>query len=139
MNFQIAFGGTALFYIGLFGAIYAISSGLIPPEHTVYDPVSLISRIIRDIHYFPLEWRGALHTHKVKNEFSKLFNMRITLLGYEMLSLFYLPVYMWIIVPRYIERIFDFVEQSTELTNDGYFCSFATFDFEKHGNVEVLV
>lgn len=76
LNFEISPNGTILFYLGVFGTIFAVSRGMIPDEHLVYEPEPLLRQVLDHIHYFPHEWVGKLHTDEVMC-FSPCFNIHM--------------------------------------------------------------
>ena len=81
LNFEISPNGTVLFYLGLFGTVFAVSRGMIPDEHLVFEPEALLQEVMKFTHYCPEEWRGKLHTDEVLQR-DKLSH-RIFNLGYR--------------------------------------------------------
>lgn len=66
VRFEITEGGSVLFYIGLFGGIYAACRSLIPEEvHHVMEPEKLLREVIEETHYLPEEWKGKLNSEEV--------------------------------------------------------------------------
>ena len=57
---------TVLFYITVFGSILAVARGMIPEETRVFDPELLMTDVIQYTHYMPDEWKGQLHSKKVR-------------------------------------------------------------------------
>ena len=138
LNFEITPGVTALFYIGLFSGIFATAQSLVPEEHKNYDPVTLMEDIVDEIHYFPEEWIGQLHTLAVKKEFQQLFTLKLISFFKEFISLFGVVYILWSELPLRIEAILDFVDDvSVDIDGVGTVCSYAIFDFNKHGNPNV--
>lgn len=68
LNFQLSPNGTVLFYLGLFGTVFAVSRGMIPDEHLVFEPEALLRQVVEHTHYFPDEWHGKLHTDEVGHQ-----------------------------------------------------------------------
>lgn len=56
---------------------------------------------------------------------------------YEILSVVFAPLILWLSLPNSAEAIVDFVREFTiHVDSLGYVCSFAVFDFKRHGNVK---
>jgi autophagy-related protein 9 len=137
LNFELTPNGTILFYIGLFGGIFAVSRGLIPNDTLVFEPEQDLRKVIEITHYFPNEWRGKLHTDEVRGQFSQMFDMKITLFLQEILSILFTPLVLWYSLPQSSTQIIDFFREFTvHVDGLGYVCSFALFDFRRHGNVK---
>ncbi|KAG9285925.1 hypothetical protein G9A89_013350 [Geosiphon pyriformis] len=108
-RFEITPERTLIFYLGLCGTILHVSRGLIPDEHSVFDPEMILKEVIEYTHYLPDDWREDLHAEKVRKGFAQLFDMKIV----------------------------DFFREFTlHVEGVGYVCSFAVFDFKRHGNVK---
>ncbi|CAG8511318.1 11271_t:CDS:10 [Ambispora leptoticha] len=117
---------TVLSYIGIFGIILHISRGMIPDDHSEFDPEKLLKEVIEYTHYLPNEWRGNLHADEVRKGFAELFEMKIMLFLQEILGVIFTPF-----------KIVDFFLQFTvHVDGVGHVCSFAVFDFKRHGNVK---
>ncbi|KAJ3383174.1 autophagy protein atg9 [Lobulomyces angularis] len=136
-GFEITPGGSVLFYIGIFSAVFGAAKGLIPEGHQILDPESIIKEVILETHYFPDEWRDKLHTEKVRDHFGSLFEYNIVLFLAEVLSLAFGPFIFWFSLPNSSEGIIDFFREFTvHVESLGYVCSFAVFDFKRHGNIK---
>jgi len=139
LNFDITSGRTVLFYLGVFGSILAIARGMVPEENRVFDPEVLMRDVIRYTHYMPAEWKGSLHSQKVHQEFGKLFGMKIETFAQELLSVLVTPFILWISLPPCAPAIVEFFREFTvHVDGLGYVCSFAEFNFKRHGNVNVM-
>lgn len=99
VDFEITPGGSMLFYIGVFGGIFAAGNSLVPEGHEILDPESLVKEVISDLHYFPDEWRDKLHTENVRDQFGLLFEFNIFLLFAELMSLAFGPLIFWFSLP----------------------------------------
>ena len=86
----------------------------------------------------PDEWKGRLHSQTVHREFGRRFEMKITIFLTEMLSVLLTPFILRFSLPPCSAPIVDFFREFTAHV-DGldYVCSFAVFDFKRHGNVNV--
>ncbi|KAL1924912.1 uncharacterized protein VTP21DRAFT_4566 [Calcarisporiella thermophila] len=137
INFELSPDKSILFYIGLFGSVFAIARGLIPDETLVFEPELTLKEVVEHTHYLPGVWRGKLHTDEVKQEFSKLFDYKVALFLQEILSVVFTPLILWYSLPKCSEAVVDFFREFTvHVDGVGYVCSFAVFDFKRHGNIQ---
>lgn len=132
LNFQITKDRTVLFYLGIFGTIWAVSRGAVPEENQVFDPEYALLNVIEYTHYMPNTWEGRLHSDEVKREFAELYQMKIVIFLEEILSIIFTPFVLWFSLPQCSDRIIDFFREFTiHVDGLGYVCSFAVFDFKK--------
>jgi autophagy-related protein 9 len=67
-----------------------------------------------------------------------MFEHRIVGLGYELLSVLLLPFFLYTSGAGCAGEIVDFFREFTvKVEGVGYMCSFAVFDFERHGDNRV--
>ncbi|KAK6463085.1 autophagy-related protein 9 [Scheffersomyces coipomensis] len=150
-SFELTEGKSALFYISLFGTIFAVtstssssSSATSTPNQLnnnstgnelntfVYDPEASLRYVAQFTHYLPTSWKKKLHTIEVKNEFCDLFSLKIIIILNEILSLILTPFLLWFKVSNNSGAIIDFFrEYSVHVDGLGYVCSFAMFNFEE--------
>lgn len=146
-SFEITEGKTALFYISIFGTIWAITSTTsssvanAPTEHnqqhfsttrTIHDPEANLRHVSKFTHYLPRSWKKKLHTIRVRNEFCQLYSLKIVIIAYEILSLILTPYILWFKVSQNSGAIIDFFrEYSIHVDGLGYVCYFAMFNFEE--------
>jgi autophagy-related protein 9 len=129
---EITPGRTAIFYIGLFGGIWAVARGMIPEDNHVYEPAFAMQEVIDFTHYHPQHWKDRLHTVDVKREFEQLYQMKILLIVEEVLSMIFTPFVLWFSLPKCSDRIIDFFREFTvHVDGIGYVCSFAEFKFKR--------
>ncbi|CCL99619.1 uncharacterized protein FIBRA_01638 [Fibroporia radiculosa] len=137
LYFEITPHRTVLFYITVFGSILAVARGMIPEEHRVFDPELLMMEVVQYTHYLPDEWKDQLHSKKVHAEFGELFNMKVMIFAQELLSVILTPFVLWYSLPTCAPALIDFFREFTvHVDGLGYVCSFAVFDFQRHGNVK---
>ncbi|KAJ2387587.1 autophagy protein atg9, partial [Coemansia sp. RSA 2603] len=138
LEFEITPHRTVLFYIGLFSAILAATRGMIPTEEQEYlHPAWIIRDALEDLQYMEPEWRGKLDTTKVRRDFEALFSYKLLIFAHELLGVITAPFVMLVSLPSCAERVIDFFREFTVHEGGlGYVCSFAVFDFERHGNVK---
>ncbi|AQZ12086.1 ATG9 (YDL149W) [Zygosaccharomyces parabailii] len=133
LNFEITHEKTALFYITVLGTIWTVCRGSISDEYNVFDPDETIQELAVYTHYLPQEWEGRYHTEDVKNEFCKLYNLKIIILIRELASLIITPFILWFSLPRSADKIVEFFrETSVYVDGLGYVCKYAMFEIS-HG------
>ncbi|CCF56397.1 hypothetical protein KAFR_0B00990 [Kazachstania africana CBS 2517] len=129
LNFEITQDRTVLFYITLFGTIWTVSQSSVGTEYNVFDPEESIMELSSYTHYLPSEWKGKYHTEEVKNEFCKLYNLKIIILMKELTSLVLTPFILWFSLPKSAGDIVDFFrDTSIYIDGLGYVCKYAMFD-----------
>lgn len=141
----------------MFGAVLTVARGMIPDDNRVFDPEMLMTEVIVYTHYMPDEWKDQLHSKKVSlstvitlfmkptrhdeqvhQEFGELFAMKILIFAQEVISVVLTPFVLWFSLPDCAPAIIDFFREfSVHVDGRGYVCSFAEFNFERHGNVKV--
>lgn len=66
--------------------------------------------------------------------------MKIVIYGQELISVLLTPLVLWFSLPHCAPAIVDFFREfSVHVDGLGYVCSFAVFDFQRHGNLKVRV
>lgn len=132
LTFEITPGRTTIFYLGVFGSVWAVARGMLPDENMIYDSSYSMEEVIEFTHYKPSHWQDRLHTVEVKSEFEQLYQMQIVILLEEILSMIFTPFVLWFTLPRCSDRIIDFFREFTvNVDGLGYVCSFAEFNFKK--------
>ena len=64
--------------------------------------------------------------------------MKIMIFVHELISVVLTPFVLWFSLPKCAPTIIDFFHDFTvHIPGRGYVCSFAEFDFVRHGNVKV--
>jgi autophagy-related protein 9 len=135
LNFQITPDRTVLFYLGIFGTIWAVARGLLPEDNLVFDPAFSLEEVIDFTHYRPAHWDERLHSDQVRAEFAQLYQMKVVIFLNEILSMIFTPFVLWFSLPNCSDRIIDFFREFTvHVDGLGYVCSFAEFNFKKQGN-----
>lgn len=66
--------------------------------------------------------------------------MKIVTFANELISVVLTPFILWFSLPECAPAIIDFFREFTvHVDGLGFVCSFAVFDFQRHGNVKVRV
>lgn len=74
----------------------------------------------------------------MRDEFGHLFEYKAVFLLHEAASVVLTPLILWFVMPAYAPKIVGFFRNfTTHKDGVGDLCSFAMFDFRKHGNVKV--
>lgn len=129
LNFEVSSERTALFYITILGAVWTICRNSVSNDYNVFDPEETIQELATFTHYLPNDWEGKYHTEEVKNEFCKLYNLRIVILLRELASLIITPFILWFSLPKSTDKIVEFFrETSVYVDGLGYICKYAMFD-----------
>lgn len=132
LGFEITHDRTVLFYVGIFATVWATARSMITEDNSVFDPEYALRNVIEYTHYEPDHWKGRLHSHDVKMEFSELYQNKIKIFLEEILSIFFTPLILFTSLPRSSDQIIDFFREFTiHVDGLGYVCSFAVFDFNK--------
>ncbi|KAI6245902.1 Autophagy-related protein [Erysiphe necator] len=133
-NFEITSDRPVVFYIGVLGAIWALTNGMLPEENLVFEPEFALQNVIDYIHYMPNHWHNRLHSDDVKTEFAQLYKLKIVIFIEEVFSIIFTPFILWFSLPKCSNLIIDFFREFTvHVDGVGYVCSFAVFDFKKNG------
>ncbi|KAK7428660.1 autophagy protein atg9 [Neonectria magnoliae] len=132
LNFEITKDRTVLFYLGIFGAIWAITRGMVSEETLVFNPEYALRNVIEYTHYIPDHWNGRLHSFDVKKEFAELYKMKVVIFLEEVMGIITTPMLLLFSLPKCSDQIIDFFREFTiHVDGLGYVCSFAVFDFQK--------
>ena len=135
LGFEITPERTVLFYLGVFGTVWAIARGAVPEENLVFDPEYALENVVEYTHYLPAQWQGRMHSDEVRKDFVELYKLKVFIFFEELLSIIFTPFILWFTLPRCSDRIIDFFREFTlHVDGLGHVCSFAVFDFKKGGN-----
>ncbi|CCD22362.1 autophagy protein ATG9 NDAI_0A02040 [Naumovozyma dairenensis CBS 421] len=137
INFEITNDKSVVFFFTIFGAIWTVSRNAVSQEYNTFNPEETVRELASYTHYLPKEWKNAYHTEEVKNDFCKLYNLRIVILLRELTSLVLTPFVLWFALPRSAENIVDFFrEASTYVDGLGYVCKYAMFENVKDVQID---
>jgi autophagy-related protein 9 len=137
LSFEITPGKTALFWIGIFSAIYSVARGSSPQDDQVQDPAYYLTHVNYHTRYEPASWQGRLHTDEVRVEFSKLYQPKVLIFAEEILSMIITPFLLIFRLPQCSERIVDFFREFSIVVDGlGTVCSYSMFPFKKGDNAQ---
>ncbi|KAJ1968305.1 autophagy protein atg9 [Dispira parvispora] len=136
LEFEITPHKTVLFYIGLFGTIVAASRSAVSSDQSYgKNPGDILHQVVEFLHYMPDAWRGRMHTPEVRAEVEEFFDYKLRIYFRELWSVVTTPFILWFSLAPSSGRIVDFFREFTvHVDGIGYVCSFAVFDFRRHGN-----
>lgn len=139
LHFDITPQRNVLFYIGVFGAILAVARGMIPDEHLVFEPETMLREVIQHTHYLPPDWKGRFHSAEVHREFGQLYTLKILIFVQEVLSVVTTPFVLWLSLPGCAPDVIDFFRKYTiHVDGVGHVCSFAVFDFARQPTASTM-
>ncbi|KAJ3162864.1 autophagy protein atg9 [Geranomyces michiganensis] len=136
-GFEITAGRSVFFYIGIFATSTAVLRGMVPDDNEVFEPALLLRNVVEEVRYFPDSWRGRMHSEAVRREFGALLPYKIFLFLQDLASVILAPIILYYSLPSCTPAIIDFFKEFTvHVDGVGHVCSFAVWDFRKHGNVK---
>ena len=140
MHFELTDGKSIIWYLGFFGAILSMSRSFIPNPRAQYiDKVALLEEVMAHLHYSPESWKRHPESTSVRNELKNLFPTRYQLFLRELIGLIFNPYILYYSLPKNAEELVEFFREfSVHVDGLGYVCSFALFDFERHGDAKIL-
>lgn len=129
------FDRSLIFYTGITASISGISKSFITePENSVYNPNSVMEKVVKYTKYMPNHWVNKCNTYEVRNEFLSLYQYTIVLFIYEIIGVFTTPYYLFFVILKERKNIHSFLSKNTSfLKNVGSICSISNFD-SKHIN-----
>lgn len=126
---------SGLWLLGILGSIISICRTLIPDENFVFEPNNVMKELVNYTHYMPDYWRDKCSTIEIYNIFKNLFNFKILIFVNEILGIIITPFILIFYFPHLSSDIVNFIRENTvDIKNIGYVCSFAEFNFERNGN-----
>ncbi|KAM0667847.1 hypothetical protein ACQRIU_003712 [Beauveria bassiana] len=113
LGFEITKDRTVLFYLGIFGAIWAMTRGMVSEEAAVFNPEYALRNVIEYTHYMPDHWEGRLHSFEVKKEFAELYKMKVVIFLEEVMGIITTPMLLLFALPKCSDQIVDFFREFT--------------------------
>jgi autophagy-related protein 9 len=108
------FDRSLLFYTGIIGVISSFSRSLLKnPEDTLYNPTKYMKKINECIKYLPAKWKNKFHTYDVRDDFVKIFPLKILLLIYDLCSVVTTPFILLFHLPDNSKEIVEFITTNT--------------------------
>lgn len=127
------FSRSLIFYTGIIGAVSSVSHSLIkPPENTVYNPEAIMQKVYKYTQYMPDNWKDRCNTYDVRDQFLSIFQYKIVVLFYDLLSVITTPLILLFCLSKQTRNICSFVKTNTVYKkNIGNICSFSQFDLKE--------
>lgn len=124
-----------LWWLAVCGSILAICRAFIPDDDFVFQPEHYFDQVSSQTHYLPPNWQENCRSPAVLSEFNSLFEYRLYTILLECFSILFVPLIFLFSLPGCAEEAVLFMYENTEKSKFvGDICTFANFDFEKHGN-----
>ncbi|KAL6937728.1 hypothetical protein ACO0RG_004250 [Hanseniaspora osmophila] len=131
LNFEISKDKSVLFYLSIFGTVYTVCKSSISDQYKVFDPELYMLELVKYTHYQPKKWENKLHTQYVRDDFCRLYDLKLVVLLKELSSLLVTPFILWFKLPSKSDEIVDFFRNvSIYVDGLGYVCKYAVFDKE---------
>lgn len=131
---------SVLFYLTSLGLAIAVARAMLssPQDQAIYQPEAAMHQIAEFTHYLPEEWESKLHTEQVKQEFSKLYDMKLKIILRELLSIIINPIILGINLSNCTDTIIDyFREFSVDVESfGGHVCSLGVFNTDQISKVK---
>jgi hypothetical protein len=141
---HVAFGRSALWWMGLLAAALAGLRSLGNDSNSAtsfngdkprFDPAQHLGATAEHTHYFPHAWRGSEHSAVVRDDFLRLFAVRIWLSVRELLSVLFTPYLLFFVLPERATATLRFLVNNTEYVNGvGSVCRFASLRLARDGD-----
>jgi hypothetical protein len=127
-NLEISSGRSVFWYIGIFSTLLLISRSM-EIQKNIFSPKKKMEKLAKMIQYIPEDWIENASSENVKTEISRLFEYRFTILFKELIGMLLNPILMWFNLDKNIEKIVDFMRNSTLKHPDiGHVCKFGVFE-----------
>jgi len=131
---DIAFERSGLWWLAVCGSALAICRAFLPEDHFVFQPEVYFEEVSAQTHYLPEEWENC-RAPEVLMDFCSLFPYQVQSMLLECISVLFVPLVFLFSLPGCANDIVAFVYNNTESNREvGDVCTFANFDFKKHGN-----
>eukprot|EP00128_Syssomonas_multiformis_P009426 Colp12_sorted_trinity150504_noHs@20542 len=100
IHVELSPGRNVFWYLGVFGAILAVSRAFIPEDNVAFEPEKLLSEVTTHIRDPRFEsWRGKAHTNQVRGEVAHMLEFKVVNFLVEMLSVFLAPYVLIVLMP----------------------------------------
>jgi autophagy-related protein 9 len=105
------FDRTLLFYTAIVGGVSAFARSLVrSPEESIYNPQSIMEKVVKYTNYMPSRWIGKCNTYKVRNEYITLFPYIFVLFLYDLLGVLISPYILAFVLSRESVNIVNFIK-----------------------------
>lgn len=132
-SFEISHNKSILFYISIIGAINTFTYNNIQQDkYKTYQPKKYFKELSKYTHFIPKQKSGIsanpLSNIETKNEFMKIFSLKLLNIINEFGSLLLTPYILWFVLPKRCKSIILFLQEITEKDHElGYICKYANY------------
>lgn len=132
-SFEISHNKSILFYISIIGAINTFTYNNIQQDkYKTYQPKKYFKELSKYTHFIPKQKSGIsanpLSNIETKNEFMKIFSLKLLNIINEFGSLLLTPYILWFVLPKRSKNIILFLQEITEKDHElGYICKYANY------------
>lgn len=116
---------TVFWFIGICGILLSTCRVLIKDEYQLFIPDHYMKKIVQYTKYFPDIWKNNFHAQWVKNDFTLLFQHRITYILEELASIIIVPYLLYYKVslelPTITDWLYNHIQKDIQF-NLGYVC-----------------
>lgn len=132
---NIAFGRSAIWWLGVLGAVIAFLRAYVPSENAVFEPRRHLRETALHTHFMPRHWIDKEHTSTVRRDFSRFFQYRWTTTACELLSVVFTPYLLWSVLPRRADALLRFMVDNTYIDERlGPLCRYSRFRVDLDGD-----
>ena len=129
-------GFNLLWWLAMASTLLAVSRSFSTHSPRTTQPDALLRGVAQHTHYMPDHWRRRGHTRDVYLQFARLYQYKLIILLQEFLGCVTTPILLIFVMPFRAAEILEFVRTFTvHVEGVGHVCSFALFDFARHGDV----
>ena len=127
-------GFNLLWWLAMASTLLAVSRSFSTHSPRTTQPDALLRGVAQHTHYMPDHWRRRGYTRDVYLEFAR--STQLIILLQEFLGCVTTPILLIFVMPFRAAEILEFVRTFTvHVEGVGHVCSFALFDFARHGDV----
>lgn len=132
-------GRNLLWYAGMAGIVYSFGKGLLPikeaqpsvTRNLFADMDAALKTVSTHTHHYPEHWKGRGWDRNVHSQFSMLFDSKVKLFLWELISLILAPYILIVRLSKCAPAICEFCTTiKAKVPGSGDVCGYSTFDFD---------
>ncbi len=132
-------GRNLLWYAGMAGIVYSVGKGLLPTKEAqpsvtrnlFADMDTALKTVSTHTHHYPEHWKGRGWDRKVHSQFSMLFDSKVKLFLWELISLVLAPYILIARLSKCAPAICEFCTTiKAKVPGSGDVCGYSTFNFD---------
>lgn len=129
INYELFYGRSVLFTIGILSAAIAFFRSLMKKEDFIFEANELFRNIAEHAHYFSDHWIRNAHKKKFMKKFSTYFRLKVVIYLEEILSVFITPFMFIYTFSESADDIVSFIRNHTT-SNESRLARICNIDFE---------